>query len=197
MIKVIIFDFGGVVRKPRIMPEIYKATEKKFKIDYEFVRNQFLKLETPVITGKLSMNKFWSKLAKALDVNVKELKQLWERIYVKKFKLNTRVMNLVKRLKKRYKIVLLSNDLPSHSKINLKRGDYKIFDKVFLSSKIGLRKPDKRVYLYVLRKLKVKPEECVFIDDREENVAAAKKLGINTIQFKNVRSVEKELKKYL
>lgn len=56
-------------------------------------------------------------------------------------------------------------------------------DKTFVSYELGLLKPDKAIYQSVLAKLNVKPEEVIFIDDKRENVEAAKSLGINGIVF--------------
>ena len=51
------------------------------------------------------------------------------------------------------------------------------FDYLALSFRLGLRKPDPRIWQAACRKLKVPPSECLFIDDLEENVAAFEKLG--------------------
>ena len=56
-------------------------------------------------------------------------------------------------------------------------------DKIFVSYELGLLKPDKAIYQSVLAKLNAKPEEVIFIDDKRENVEAAKSLGINGIVF--------------
>ena len=51
------------------------------------------------------------------------------------------------------------------------------FDYLALSFRLGLRKPDPRIWQTACRKLKVPPSECLFVDDQEENIAAFKKLG--------------------
>lgn len=48
-----------------------------------------------------------------------------------------------------------------------------------------LRKPDKKAFELILERLKVRPEESIFIDDKQENIDAAEKLGIKTILFEN------------
>lgn len=64
-------------------------------------------------------------------------------------------------------------------------------DKRFLSYEMGMIKPDIEIYQTVLKKLKAKPEEVLFIDDLEVNVKAAQKLGINAIVFKENTIVKK------
>ena len=51
------------------------------------------------------------------------------------------------------------------------------FDYLALSFRLGLRKPDPKIWQVACRKLKVSPPECLFIDDLEENVSAFEKLG--------------------
>ena len=54
-------------------------------------------------------------------------------------------------------------------------------------------KPNKEIFEFALNKIKLKPEECLFIDDRYNNIITAKKLGINTIQCKNLTQLKKDL----
>ncbi|CAM8888627.1 unnamed protein product [Rhodiola kirilowii] len=63
----------------------------------------------------------------------------------------------------------------------------------FCSCVMGKRKPDPEFYVEVLRHLQVEPADCIFIDDRLNNVEAASKLGIVGIQFKNAHLLRHEL----
>ncbi|KAH9552472.1 hypothetical protein CY35_09G068400 [Sphagnum magellanicum] len=63
----------------------------------------------------------------------------------------------------------------------------------FVSCNMGLRKPDKRVYLEATRQLKVDPSHCIFIDDRSKNVEAAVEVGMVGIVFQDAKQVEREL----
>jgi HAD superfamily hydrolase (TIGR01509 family) len=56
-----------------------------------------------------------------------------------------------------------------------------------------MQKPDQEIFELLLKKTKAKPDETVFIDDFEENILAARKMGINCILFRNVRQLRKEL----
>jgi len=57
------------------------------------------------------------------------------------------------------------------------------FDGVVVSSDIHIIKPDPRIYDYLLQTYKLKAEECLFIDDRAENVEAAKQVGMQAEVF--------------
>ena len=56
------------------------------------------------------------------------------------------------------------------------------FEKVFLSQRLHLSKPDARIYEEVIRQAAIVPEESLFIDDLRENCVAAENLGIHTFQ---------------
>lgn len=81
-------------------------------------------------------------------------------------------------------IYLLSNESKELMAYRLAEfGLGSIFDAFLVSAYIGLRKPEMAFYQCALDIVQQRPERCVFIDDREENVAAAEKLGIHGIQM--------------
>ena len=63
--------------------------------------------------------------------------------------------------------------------------DWSLFDRVFTSGEAGMRKPDSCFYHHVLEEIKLAPEQVVFIDDKQENVQAAGRLGIEAVLFEN------------
>ena len=69
----------------------------------------------------------------------------------------------------------------------------KIF-RVFISSCfVGLRKPEREIYRLALETTQIPAEECCFIDDRALNLECAAKLGMHTIQMKNVNQLREDL----
>lgn len=61
--------------------------------------------------------------------------------------------------------------------------DWSLFDRVFTSGAVGMRKPDPNFFKYVLDEIKLAPEQVVFVDDKRENVLAADCLGLRGILF--------------
>jgi len=94
-------------------------------------------------------------------------------------------IKVVKELKKKYKVGILSNYVEGWLKQVLK--NYRIgnlFDTLVVSSTVGERKPNARMYYEALKKFSVKPEETVFIaDEISDDLVAASGLGIKTIWF--------------
>lgn len=97
-------------------------------------------------------------------------------------------VSLLKALRKDYKLYLLSNTNSIHFKVveeifktdSGEESFTSLFDRVFLSYEMGLKKPDKRIYEKVVQEIGAKPEQCLFFDDLEENLIAAKEVGLET-----------------
>lgn len=68
-------------------------------------------------------------------------------------------------------------------------------DHVILSGEVGVRKPSRRIYLMAAEQIGVAPEQCVFVDDLEHNVAGAERAGMigvhHTVSSETVRDLEK------
>jgi len=196
LIKAVIFDIGGVVIEDP-MNHIYTAVGRKSRISKDRVKRNYYKLRTSAETGKISSREFWMRLSKGLKISdVGLLEKAWMGT-LKKVKLNSGVVKIINSVKRGYKVATLSNTMEPHAKFHKRAGHYKFFPNVFLSYRLGIRKPDIRIYNYVIKKLKVKPSECVFIDDMPENVTSARKAGMKAIIFRNVSQLEKDLKKHL
>ena len=104
------------------------------------------------------------------------------------------MIDIIKQLKNDSRVVCGTNVFDSHYDYLMHRGNYDIFDAIFASNKIGLAKPHPDFYRYILDKEGIKPEDAIFVDDFEENVAAAKKLGITSILFTDSKSLRQEIK---
>ncbi len=63
--------------------------------------------------------------------------------------------------------------------------DMDFFDGVVVSSDLHIIKPEIGIYEYILDKYGLKADECLFIDDREENVRGAETVGMNAVLFEN------------
>ena len=75
-----------------------------------------------------------------------------------------------------------------------KHGFGKHFDGLVVSGDVGEIKPEEPIYKILLSNYNLKPEECVFLDDRQENLDTAKRLGFHTILFTTAAKAEQELR---
>ena len=77
--------------------------------------------------------------------------------------------------------------------LSTKMADLSVFHRIFTSGHAGMRKPDLRFYTHVLEEIKLAAQEAVFVDDKMENVLAARSLGINSIVFEDNSAVTQAL----
>jgi len=183
-IKWVIFDAMGVV---------YEVADDVSDLLVPFLRSKSNSMPLKKIyksyikasLGQLTSLEFWTALGYSREYPEIE-KEFLDNWYI----FDAEFLEVAKELKKKYKLAMLSNDLKDWSNFLRKKFNInQIFDVVVISGDIGYRKPDKRIYELLLDKTKSLAEECIFIDDKLENLQAASELGIKTINF--VRSKEK------
>jgi len=189
-IKAIIFDVGGVLINDN---SLQRNEEITGRIKHQY--RGWKKLNRKFSTGKISEKEFFDNLSKKFFKDPEHVKLIWNK-WMKRIKERKEVFSLIKKLKKnRYKIAVLSNVNPTDYKHHVKLGHYDHFHVKILSHQVGYRKPSRSIYRLTLKKLKMKPNEVIFIDDKERNTKAAKALGMNTIIYRNFPYVIKELRK--
>ena len=107
-------------------------------------------------------------------------------------RINDTVLEFVKECKTLgYMVVVASN--ASKGSFEWRSSEYglmNIFDGRIISSDIGIRKPSRRFFEYMVEILGYLPEEILFIDDNEENITSSMKLGIITVKYENESSLD-------
>lgn len=94
-----------------------------------------------------------------------------------------------------YRLVLLSNVCEDHFEYIRQRYTFPaLFDELVLSYKVGVCKPHERIYHRAISAARCSAHECLFIDDVQENVDAAARLGIKGITYKSTTSLLDSLK---
>ncbi len=124
------------------------------------------------------------------DLSVRRIRRIWTSI----FSLNPGMDHLIRSLKDRYRLICLSNTNSLHFNHCLNNFEIlKTFELFILSYRVGIKKPDHRIYHNALETAQLKAQECVYIDDIAQYTAAAEKIGITSIEFVSVNRLEKEL----
>lgn len=145
-------------------------------------------------TGEIGPADFYGEVMQKLDADIGQ--DAFFRIYCDIFSLNPPVLDLLRRLKTGYRMLLLSNtDVERFSFIKKKFPEIFIFDDYVLSYEVGYLKPHPRIYKEALVKADVRAEECVFLDDLPENCEGARDVGMNAILYEPHTDLAAELKK--
>lgn len=185
-IKNIILDFGGVILNLSI-PKTISAFNALSPVPFEQIYTQSAQVElfNRFDKGEISETDFFGQLSTqiAYSGNVDDLRAAWNAMLLD---LPEHRLKLLLDLKKRYRTFLLSNTCEPHIlafETEMKRVHgldnlEPYFEKVYYSCRMGLRKPDKEIFEYVLKQHGLLAEETVFIDDSLQHVKGAAEAGI-------------------
>ena len=190
MIKLVIFDLGNVLLKYDDS-QYCEYLSKKYKIPYKKAAAVIERYDTKMYTGRMKNSEFLHNVSKSLDIPLAKLE--FEGYFIRNAKINKKLINFALSLKRKYNVVILTNISSKRYKSMPKVFDRSQFDKVFASCFLKMRKPNKNIYLYVLKKCKARPQEAIFIDDRKENVEGAERVGIKSILFKGNKQLLEKL----
>ena len=185
-IDTLIFDFGGV-----IINLDYSKPVSEFKklgiLDSKklYSKKEQTKLFDSLECGQISNENFLNEIRKKSNTNDLELiKKAWNSILLN---IPEERVHLLKKLSSKYKIFLLSNTNSIHLKeIISSYGEKKwknfisIFNDVYFSNQIGMRKPNENIFFHVINKNKLDVSKTLFIDDTSQHIKIAKKIGFKT-----------------
>jgi len=199
MIKAVCFDFGGVYSKrfskedERI--ELWKSIQKK--VGKKFSYKIFSEVQEKLDIGKITLRQYYSELLERIGKKyTKEELENFSNPVIFKPILDKEIRKTVLQLRRNgYIVPLISNSIKVIVKLNKKKGYYKIFHPVFISCDIGLGKQKKHIFEFACKKMKIKPEDAVMIDDFSYFLKNAREIGMNTILYKNSKQLRMELKK--
>lgn len=107
-----------------------------------------------------------------------------EKEYLDTIELNDYFLDFITAIRKQYKLVIISNDSSRWSKYLREKFDIiKFFDVISISGDLKIQKPDERIFQLTIDKLGCNAKDCFYVDDREGNLEAASRLGMNTVLF--------------
>jgi epoxide hydrolase-like predicted phosphatase len=204
-IKHIIFDLGGV-----LINLDYQRTEHAFKEagipNFNAIYSQ-MKQDTlfdDFETGKIGAEQFLEGMKTAAGISITDDQVLlaWNAMLLD-FPL--RRLQILQQLRLHYDLFLLSNTNEVHEaafndilyKAHGMPNIGVFFDKVYLSHRVGMRKPNAEIFQRVLDDNGLKPEQTLFIDDTLQHIASAKALGIQTIYLEKGMTIEEHVFKPL
>lgn len=194
MIKAIIFDFDKVVYQEDAM--FSETLNKNFNISMEkalpFFKNELVECQLGRKDLKTELEKYikiWQ-----IDSNSEKLMELW----FTNGDINHELIKVIKDLKEKRLLILIITNNEKH-RIEYMKEKYnldKIFDKIITSYDAGARKPDKEIYNFAFSSLNLKPEECLYFDNSEENIETGKKLGFSAYIYKDIENTINIIKKF-
>ncbi len=196
----IIFDLGNVLiewNKEKILSKICK-NDLEYNLFNKFVfqSNLWIDLDNGKISLEFLENQLIDEMGHQYQDQIHELVWNWFN-YVD---LYDEVYELIKQLKKKnFQIYVLSNTSSIFhilldsvlSKVS------SVLDGYVISCEVKMMKPQKEIYLSLVNKYQLDIKDCIFLDDLEENVEAARTLGIKAFQIKERKEISNILKALL
>ncbi len=184
MIKAIIFDYGNVISRvdhslflkriaslsahPLSALQKMASGQPKLLVDYE--------------NGWITSAEFYRDAVEKYGLAISQID--FRNAFIDIFERIQPTIQLIKQLKPRYKIGLLSNTNEWHYETEIKSVEvFPLFDTVTTSFQVGVMKPDQAIYRDALSKLALPPGACVYIDDMQEYVDAARNAGMHAIRY--------------
>lgn len=186
MLKNIILDMGNVLLDYNpwiILDEVFDTREDKELILKElFEGPEWVQGDLGYITNAQRYDLVCKRVPMRLHEKLKECVDRWD-ICMLPLDGAKEFCKLVK--SSGYGIYVLSNACSEFYNYFPRYFDLDFFDGVVVSSDLHIVKPDLRIYKYLLDKYKLNANECLFIDDRQDNVDGAIKSGMKAHVFKN------------
>jgi len=190
MVEAVIFDFGGVL------------TTSPFEAFARFERERGLPADIIRRTNAANhLENAWAKFERA-EVDIEAFDQLFadesralgaevrgkDVLPLLAGDLRPEMVEALKRIGENFKTGCITNNLPANA-IGSAAGRtlyiaevMALFDHVIESAKIGLRKPDPRIYEMMVETLGVNPKNCIYLDDLGINLKPARAMGMTTIK---------------
>jgi putative hydrolase of the HAD superfamily len=189
VIEAVIWDFGGVFTSSPF--DAFARYEREKGLPKDLIRkinstnhetNAWARFERAELTLE-GFDKAFAEEARALgfDVPGADILPLLSGDF------RPEMVEALRRVRARMKTGCITNNVPSNAVGGTGRSIYsreimELFHEVIESSKIGMRKPDPRIYAMMCEKLGVEPGACVYLDDLGINLKPARAMGMTTIK---------------
>ncbi|MBS0222615.1 MAG: HAD-IA family hydrolase [Proteobacteria bacterium] len=191
--KAILWDFGGVILTSPF--EAFRRYEREIGLPEDFIRS--LNARNPDANA-------WARMERS-DVSLEEFVHLfeaealdaghkidgWRVLKAISGDIRPQMVEALRRCKATFRVACITNNMKSGEGPAMARSPDKaaavaevmtLFEHVIESSRLGMRKPDPRVYRHACDLLGVEPADCVYLDDLGINLKPARALGMRTIK---------------
>ncbi|KAI1204847.1 HAD-like domain-containing protein [Annulohypoxylon truncatum] len=184
--KAIIFDLGGV-----LLDWDRQAVTNLPRSQMQTMMNSTLWFDLE--RGRLTLQEASEHFGKTMGIDARTIQHSFEEAQ-QSLKVNTQLSQVVKELKasdEDLQLIVMSNISQEHFR-SIQRLDlpWSLFDFTFASGAVGMRKPDLCFFRHVIDTIGIPPSQVVMVDDRVENICAARSVGIHGVLTGGGSSIE-------
>jgi putative hydrolase of the HAD superfamily len=198
-VEALLFDLGGVIVEldwERVFSHWARCAGKPaatiragFSFDVPYQRHE---------RGEIDAAAYYESLRRSLQLDIPddELDLGWKAVFVREI---PETVALIRSLRGRIPMYLFSNSNPSHKAAWSTRfaDAIELFDRVFVSSEIGRRKPSRESFDHVAHEIGVPPGSILFFDDTMENIEGARAAGMQAVHVRSPQDVRDALRPWL
>lgn len=186
----LIFDMGNVLSLDvDVLPCMAARLGMPIREIADYARRDF----DVLLVGATTAGEFWDRFNRHFGTDVRE------DLLITCFHPHSdpRMERLILDLKTGgHRVVCGTNAFETHYRYHLERGEYAVFDRVYTSNLLGIAKPSPEFFRRILAEEGWRVEDTLFVDDRIENVAAARELGMRAFLYESRDSLA-ELRAWL
>jgi putative hydrolase of the HAD superfamily len=196
-IKAIYFDLGGViVRTGDKTPRANLAAE--FGMNYAQMDSFVFECETATLAsvGKLTEAQHWLDVTRRLNRPETDMPHI-RNTFFDGDSVDQNIVGLLRSLRTTHKTGLISNAWDGLRSWIIAQKFADAFDYMTISAEVGIAKPDARIYQFALKKLGAEPDQAIFVDDVEKNIAGCEALGMHGVLFRTSQQAISEINRYL
>ena len=194
MIRAIVFDWGGVIMRT-VEPSLRLAWDARLGLEPGSVNQLFFGSDAwrRAQLGAADEADVWASVGARLNLSPEALVELRHDFWAGD-QLDDELVQFIRSLRPRFKTGLLSNFAASLRAwlAHCHLGD--AFDAVVISGEEGIVKPDLRIYQVAAERLGVPIADCLFVDDFAENVAGARRAGMQALHFAPIDAAMAQLR---
>lgn len=192
MIRAIFFDFGGVIMRTEYQSPRQRLAER-LNMEYEDLVRLVFESETgrKASIGVESAEAHWAAIMKKLRLPGSALQSVRDEFFGGDV-LDRGLIQLMRDLRRRYKIGLISNAWNDLRDYITRQGFADVFDAMIISAEVGVVKPDPKIFRFALDQLHVRAKEAVFVDDFKVNIEGCESVGMKGLLF---RDPERDIQK--
>lgn len=192
MVRAIFFDFGGVILRTEYQSPRQHLAER-LNMEYDDLVRLVFDSETSrkASIGVATVDAHWAAVMKRLNRPVVEAQSIRDEFFGGDV-LDRGLIQLMRDLRSKYKIGLISNAWNDLREYIAKQGFADVFDAMIISAEVGVVKPDARIFQIALDQFQVRAKEAMFVDDFKENIEGCEKVGMQGLLF---RDPERDIQK--
>jgi epoxide hydrolase-like predicted phosphatase len=185
-IRAVIFDIGGVIEFTPSTGSVARW-ESDLGLPTGAIDRRLAEVWTAGSIGRITEAEVHRAVREALKLDDERLHAFMDDLWQEYLgTLNEDLVDYIRGLRPRYRLGLLSNSFVGAREREEQRYSlHKIADAIVYSHEVGMMKPDPRVYLLACERLGVEAAEALFVDDTETALEGARRVGMQTVLFRN------------